>query len=102
MSKEAATFYDYIASVGFEKGEVPDSSRNEMRQLMAKVVELLQDSIGSIDFWQNPDKQKKMRSLIKAELLTSGIKALSDNRERVAIEALKLAKNRHNELIKGQ
>jgi type I restriction enzyme R subunit len=43
-----------------------------------------------------------MRSLIKAELLTSGIKALSDNRERVAIEALKLAKNRHNELIKGQ
>jgi type I restriction enzyme R subunit len=102
MSKEAATFYDYIASVGFENGEVPDSSRNEMRQLMAKVVELLQDSIGSIDFWQNPDKQKKMRSLIKAELLTSGIKALSDNRERVAIEALKLAKNRHNELIKGQ
>lgn len=102
MSKETATFYDYIASVGFENGEVPDSSRNEMRQLMAKVVELLQDSIGSIDFWQNPDKQKKMRSLIKAELLTSGIKALSDNRERVAIEVLKLAKNRHNELIKGQ
>lgn len=101
MDKETATFYDYIASVGFENGEVPESSRHIMRELMVKIVELLQESIGSIDFWQNPDKQKKMRSHIKTELLTSGVAELSNNRERVAIEILKLAKNRHNELIKG-
>lgn len=101
MDKETATFYDYIVSVAFENGEVPEASRDILQALMAKVVELLEESIGSIDFWQNPDKQKKMRSQIKTAITGSGIAELKANRERVAVEILKLAKNRHNEIIKG-
>lgn len=42
-----------------------------------------------------------MRGLIKTELSKAGIDALKDNRERVAVEVMKLAKNRHTELIRS-
>lgn len=72
-----------------------------MRSLMETVVDALQMSIGSIDFWNNADKQKQTRSEIKTALMLTGIDELKQNRERVAIEIMKLAKNRHDELLKG-
>lgn len=101
MSKEATTFYEHIANESFENGEVPPNSKAKMKVLMEAIVETLQDSIGSIDFWSNADKQKKTRSEIKTALTLTGIIELKQNRERVAIEIMKLAKNRHDELIKG-
>jgi type I restriction enzyme R subunit len=68
---------------------------------MEAIVDTLQDSIGSIDFWTNADKQKKTRSEIKTSLTLTGIKELKQNRERVAVEIMKLAKNRHDALLKG-
>jgi type I restriction enzyme R subunit len=68
---------------------------------MEATVEILQETIASVDFWQNPDKQKRVRGLIKTEITKAGIGALKDNRERVAIEIMKLAKNRHDELIRA-
>jgi type I restriction enzyme R subunit len=68
---------------------------------MEVVVDLLQETIGSIDFWQNPDKQKRLRGLIKTEITKTSIEELKQNRERVAVEIMKLAKNRHSELTKG-
>jgi len=59
----------------------------------------LQETIASIDFWQNPDKQKRVRGLIKIEIAKTGIEELKLNRERVAVEVMKLAKNRHDELV---
>ena len=47
------------------------------------------------------DKQKQTRSEIKTALMLTGIKELKQYRERVAIEIMKLAKNRHDELLKG-
>jgi type I restriction enzyme R subunit len=72
-----------------------------MKVLMETIVDTLQDSIGSIDFWTNADKQKKTRSEIKTALMLTGINELKQNRERVAVEIMKLAKNRHDELLKG-
>jgi type I restriction enzyme, R subunit len=69
-----------------------------MKALMQSVIETLQDSI---DFWSNSDKQKKIRSEITTALTLTGIAELKVNRERIAIEIMKLAKNRHDELIKG-
>ena len=66
---------------------------------METTVNILQETIGSIDFWQNPDKQKRVRGLIKTEIARTGIEELKLNRERVAIEIMKLAKNRHDELV---
>ncbi|MEI6068456.1 MAG: HsdR family type I site-specific deoxyribonuclease [Methylococcaceae bacterium] len=101
MSKEATTFYAYIVSLSFPDGIVPAESKNAIKTLMEQVVEQLQNSIGSIDFWQNPDKQKKMRSELKHCVLLSGVEELKQNRERIAVEIMKLAKNRHDDLLKS-
>lgn len=101
MSKEATTFYEHIANEAFENGEVPISAKSKMKTLMESIVETMQDSIGSIDFWSNADKQKKTRSEIKRALTLTGIPELKANRERIAIEVMKLAKNRHSELLEN-
>jgi type I restriction enzyme, R subunit len=101
MSKEATTFYAHIANEAFAEGKVPAEAKTKMKALMEAIVETLQDSIGSIDFWNNADKQKKTRSDIKTALMLTGIHELKQKRERVAVEIMKLAKNRHDELIKA-
>ena len=100
MSKEATTFFDHIANEAFS-GEVPPAAKPQMKKLMEAIVEVLQESIASIDFWNNSDKQKKTRSEIKTALTLTGIPELKAKRERIAIEIMKLAKNRHDELLKG-
>jgi len=101
MSKEATTFYAHIVNEAFVDGKVPNEAKAKMKVLMEAIVDTLQDSIGSIDFWTNGDKQKKTRSEIKTALMLTGINELKENRERVAVEIMKLAKNRHDELLKG-
>jgi type I restriction enzyme, R subunit len=101
MSKEATTFYEHITNQAFSNGEVPQDVKPKMKSLMEEIVETLQDSINSIDFWNNSDKQKKTRSEIKMALTLTGITELKANRERIAIEIMKLAKNRHDQLLKG-
>jgi len=101
MSKEATTFYEHIANQAFTDGKVPGTAKAKMKDLMETIVDTLQESIGSIDFWTNADKQKKIRSKIKTALTLTGIAELKQNRERAAIEIMKLAKNRHDELLKG-
>ena len=101
MSKEATTFYAHIANEAFAGGKVPGDAKAKMKVLMETIIDTLQESIGSIDFWINADKQKKTRSEIKTALMLTGIKELKQNRERVAVEIMKLAKNRHDKLLKG-
>jgi type I restriction enzyme R subunit len=100
MTREATTFYEHIANEAFG-GEVPAHARPKMRELMGAIVETLQQSIGSIDFWHNADKQKRIRSEIKTALTLTGIPEIKSNRERIAIEIMKLAKNRHDTLLQG-
>ena len=102
LSREATTFYEHIAQVGFASGAVADADKPAFKALMEAVVELLQTTVGSIDFWQNPDKQKRLRGLIKTEITKTGIEDLKANRERVAVEIMRLAKNRHAELTRPQ
>lgn len=101
MSKEATTFFEHIANEAFSDGKVPHDAKPKMKALMETIVEILQESIGSIDFWNNGDKQKKIRGELKTALTLTSIPELKTNRERVAIEIMKLAKNRHDELLKG-
>lgn len=101
MSREATTFYQHIANEAFENRTVPETAKPAMIALMEGIVEALQDDIGSIDYWNNSDKQKRTRSEIKRALMQTGIEELKRKRERVAVEIMKLAKNRHDELLKG-
>jgi type I restriction enzyme, R subunit len=101
MSQEATTFFEHIANQAFDDGQVPDAARPRMQALMEAIVETLQASIGSIDYWHNSDKQKRTRSEIKQALTLTGIPELKAKRERIAVEIMKLAKNRHHELLSG-
>jgi type I restriction enzyme R subunit len=100
MSKEATTFYEHIVQVGFERGVLEKADKAKFKALMESVVEILQETVAGIDFWHNPDKQKRVRGLIKVEISKTGIEALKQNRERVTVEIMKLARNRHDQLIK--
>lgn len=101
MSREATTFYEHIANEAFVGGVVPPEASAKMKALMEAIVATLQHSIGSIDFWHNADKQKRTRSEIKSALTLTGIPELKSHRERIAVEIMKLAKNRHDALLKG-
>lgn len=71
-----------------------------IRRLVATLVELLQDTIGSIDFWQSADKQKRLRGEIKSAIARAELGTVMARRERVAVEVMKLAKNRHDKLLR--
>ncbi len=101
MSQEATTFYEHTANVAFGSEDIPEDAKTKMKDLMESIVEILQSSIGSIGFWNNADKQKKIRSSIKTAMTLTKIDALRQHRERIAIEIMKLAKSRHDALIKG-
>lgn len=101
MSREATAFYEHIAHVGFAGGVMNAADKPRFKELMERTVEILQETIGSIDFWQNPDKQKRTRGLLKTEISKTGIEPLKQNRERVAVEIMKLARNRHDDLTRA-
>lgn len=67
---------------------------------MARIVETLQDTIDIIDFWKKPIEVKNLRGNIDTEILLANIPPLTEKHERIAVEIVKLAEKRHNELTK--
>ena len=100
LNKEATTFYDYILQLAFEGSEVPPDVNAALKKLMTRIVELLQDAIDVLDFWRKPIEVKKLRGNIDTEILLADIPALNAKHERIAIEIVKLAEKRQEELVK--
>ncbi|WP_198134499.1 type I restriction endonuclease subunit R [Geotalea uraniireducens] len=100
LTREATTFYDYVVQLAFENGEVPGNHRHQLKRLMAGIVEMLQGTIGIIDFWKKPIEVKKLRGNIDTEILLTEIPQLIDKHERIAVEIVKLAEKRHQELTR--
>jgi type I restriction enzyme, R subunit len=100
LTKEATTFYDYVVKLAFDGTGVPSEHLPRLKSLMSQVVDTLQDTIGIIDFWKKPIEVKKLRGNIDTEILLSGIPQLTERHERIAVEIVKLAEKRHNELTR--
>jgi type I restriction enzyme, R subunit len=100
LNREATTFYDYVAQLAFDQGDVPFQDRQRLRQLMLRIVEILQGTIGIIDFWKKPIEVKRLRGNIDTEILLADIPQLTERHERIAVEIVKLAEKRHEELTK--
>ena len=100
LNKEATTFYDYVVQLAFAQGDVPSQDRHRLKQLMLRIVEVLQDTIGIIDFWKKPIEVKRLRGNIDTEILLADIPQLVEQHERIAVEIVKLAEKRHEELTK--
>jgi type I restriction enzyme R subunit len=67
---------------------------------MARIVEVLQDTIDILDFWKKPIEVKRLRGNIDTEILLSGVPQLIERHERIAVEVVKLAERRHEDLTK--
>lgn len=98
LSKEATTFYEYTVELAFNGEGVPAEHRQPIKDLMTRVVETFQDTIGIIDFWKKPIEVKKLRGNIDTEILLANIPQLTEKHERIAVEIVKLAEKRHHEL----
>ncbi len=100
LTKEATTFYDFVAQLAFADGVVPAERVQPLKDLMVRVVDILQGTIDIIDFWGKPIEVKKLRGNVDTEILLAGIPELADRHERIAVEIVKLAEKRHQELVK--
>jgi type I restriction enzyme R subunit len=99
LTREATTFYEFVAGLAFAGGVVPAEHAQALKGLMTRIVELLQGTIDIIDFWKKPIEVKKLRGSLDIEILGSGIPALTDKHERIAVEIVKLAEKRHDDLL---
>ncbi|WP_123101902.1 type I restriction endonuclease subunit R [Acidithiobacillus sulfuriphilus] len=100
LSKEATTFYDYVVQLAFGGDAVPPDAHAPLKKLMARIVEILQGTIDIIDFWKKPIEVKNLRGNIDTEILLANIPQLTAKHERIAVEIVKLAEKRHEELTK--
>jgi type I restriction enzyme R subunit len=98
LSKEATTFYDYVLQLAFDGLDAPVEYRQPLKNLMARLVEILQETIDIIDFWKKPIEVKKLRGSIDTEILLSNIPQLVERHQRVSVEIVKLAEKRHQDL----
>jgi type I restriction enzyme R subunit len=70
-----------------------------MKKLASELVQILQGSIGIVDFWSNPAEQARLRGELADALLMADIPEVTASFNRLAVEILKLAKNRHEQLV---
>ncbi|MEK6802498.1 MAG: HsdR family type I site-specific deoxyribonuclease [Nitrospirota bacterium] len=98
LTREATTFYDYVTQVAFGDGDMSSPDRTRLKPLMLRIVEILQATIGIIDFWKKPIEVKRLRGNIDTEILLADIPQLTEQHERLAVEIVKLAEKRHEEL----
>lgn len=101
LTKEATTFYDYVLQLAYDGANVPAEDRAPLTKLMSRIVEILQDTIGVLDFWKKPIEVKKLRGNIDTEILLANIPALNARHERLAVEIVKLAEKRDLDLKRG-
>lgn len=100
LTTEQTTFYDYVAELAFGPVGVPPQHQAAIKKLMARVVELLQDTIDILDFWKKSIEIKKLRGNLATELLLTNIPQIVDKHERLAVEITRLAEKRNDELTR--
>ncbi len=89
-----------MLQLAYGGGTVPSENQDPLKKLMQRIVEILQDTIDVLDFWKKPIEVKKLRGNIDTEILLANLPALNAKHERIAVEIVKLAEKRHQELVK--
>jgi len=99
LSREEGAFHDFILDLAFGDIEVPELHQDALKALSISVVSKLREAIAILDFWKKPVEVKRLRGDIDTEILLADIPELSEKHERLAVEIMKLAEKRHNELL---
>lgn len=100
LSREASAFYDHVQQLAYGDVGVPPADAETAKALVTHVVEMLRATIGVLDFWKKPIEVKKLRGAIATEILLADVDGLSAAHERIAVEIVKLAQKRHEELVR--
>jgi len=99
LDKETTTFYAHIADLAFgEAGYRRSMPADEVADAGHRGTAPGGHRI--IDFWTNSAEQKHLRGELNKALLMADIPEVTANYERLAVEVMKLAKNRHDELLR--
>lgn len=98
LTREETTFYEFVTQLVYPDGVIPGEDHEPLKKLLQRIVKLLQETIGVIDFWDKSVEVKKLRGNLDTEILIADIPAVVAKHERVAIEIVKLAEKRHQEL----
>lgn len=100
LTREATTFYDHVVELAYGGGPVPLADEPALKALMLRIVDVLQETIGVLDFWKKPIEVRRLRGNLDTEILLADLPALNANHERIAVEIVKLAEKRHAELVR--
>jgi len=101
LTREETTFFEHLVSLAFGTSPLSAEHNAAMKKLSAELVEILQGSIGIVDFWSNPAEQARLRGELADSLLMADIPAVTANFNRLAVEILKLAKHRQEHLVEA-
>jgi type I restriction enzyme R subunit len=101
LDREQSAFYEHLLTLTFGDTVIPPDKAESMKRLTSVIVDCLQDTIGIIDFWHNLAAQHKLRGEISDALLMADIPEVTVKYERLAVEIMKLARNRHQQLLQG-
>lgn len=99
-SKKHAPFYDLLIEIVYGKKLPPAETLNSMKELTIKIVDIISQDIGKIDFWKDPHKIKRLRAMIDDELLSVGIPEVYEKKQKIVNDFVMLARSAHKELIK--
>lgn len=99
LGREETTFYEHLAFLVFGGIDVPVEKQADIKRLVQRIVKILQTTIGLIDFWSNPEEQRKLRGELADALLMIDLPEITKDYERLAVELVKLAKHRHEQII---
>lgn len=101
LNKQELPFYDLIVMNTFGDDKPSEEENAIIIALVSELRVMLQSSINKPNFWKEREAEiRKLQGEIDDILDFSGIETLSNNKERLSIEIMNLAKRRHNELIK--
>jgi type I restriction enzyme, R subunit len=98
---EVAVFRDNLLDLIGDWATLSAEDAAMLDVLSARLVTIIQDAIQIVDFWHKPDQIRRLRASIDTELMVSGVEAVQDQHQRVAVELTKLSEKRHAELMRS-
>jgi type I restriction enzyme R subunit len=98
---EVVVFHDNLLDLLGDGVTLSTEDAAMVDALSSRLVGLLRESIAIVDFWRKPDQVRRLRANIDTELMVSGIGAVQDQHQRIAVEMTKLAEKRHAELLRS-
>ncbi len=78
----------------------PEKLAVDLPAISDRLVTLISQRIRIVDFWRKADEQRQLRADIANEFLLSAHPDLANERQRLAVELVKLAEKRQGELAK--